>query len=323
MRTVSPTCSVLQVAGVVCCAVLLLLGEVRAQVAPPAVYVVEEGDTLYGIAREHGLTVDELRRLNELEGSTIYPGQELRVQPQQQSAQPQGSRADTSAAGSAPTGADAVPAPTATPFYGSHTVEPGATFYTIAARYGTSVDSLVALNDSVKVFLEPGQEIRLPVALGPPAHTVASGETIYDVAQRYGVSAKLIQHLNDLEHMTVREGQHLRIPGREAPAPQPRGTRRPVRETGPVTRYPASYEGRLMAGGARYDPERFVVSHSTLPIGTVVLLTNPANAHQTFAVVADRGPLDEQYVMDVSAAVHERLGLAEASFQAIDVRVMD
>ena len=43
-------------------------------------YRVHRGDSLYGIAQEYGLTVEELRRLNNLtKGHVIYPGQKLLV----------------------------------------------------------------------------------------------------------------------------------------------------------------------------------------------------------------------------------------------------
>ena len=42
-------------------------------------YRVVTGDTLSAIAKRHGTSVDELRRLNELEGSLIRVGQELRL----------------------------------------------------------------------------------------------------------------------------------------------------------------------------------------------------------------------------------------------------
>ncbi|HVH98406.1 MAG TPA: penicillin-insensitive murein endopeptidase [Enhygromyxa sp.] len=42
-------------------------------------YKVVSGDNLASIARRHGTTVDELRRLNDLDGSLIRVGQELKV----------------------------------------------------------------------------------------------------------------------------------------------------------------------------------------------------------------------------------------------------
>lgn len=55
-------------------AATLLLGVAGA-------YTVKKGDTLYSIATAHRLTVDELKRLNNLSGNTISVGQVLRVSP--------------------------------------------------------------------------------------------------------------------------------------------------------------------------------------------------------------------------------------------------
>ncbi|MFS0690331.1 3D domain-containing protein [Sporosarcina sp. 179-K 8C2 HS] len=45
----------------------------------PMTYVVEEGDTLFRIALNHDMTVDELMSLNNLSGETIYPGDVLTI----------------------------------------------------------------------------------------------------------------------------------------------------------------------------------------------------------------------------------------------------
>jgi LysM repeat protein len=42
-------------------------------------YTVQPKDTLYQIASRHGMTVGELKSMNNLNGDVIHPGQELKV----------------------------------------------------------------------------------------------------------------------------------------------------------------------------------------------------------------------------------------------------
>jgi len=42
-------------------------------------YKVQEGDSLWGIARSHGVSVQEIRTQNQLRGNTIHPGQVLQI----------------------------------------------------------------------------------------------------------------------------------------------------------------------------------------------------------------------------------------------------
>lgn len=51
--------------------------ETLASGAGPVEYFVRNGDSLWGIARQHGTSVDWLRSANNLRGSRIYPGQLL------------------------------------------------------------------------------------------------------------------------------------------------------------------------------------------------------------------------------------------------------
>jgi LysM repeat protein len=45
-------------------------------------HTVQQGDTLYSLAKRYGVSVDALRRWNNIKsGQSIYPGQELIVQP--------------------------------------------------------------------------------------------------------------------------------------------------------------------------------------------------------------------------------------------------
>ena len=317
MRTVVLTFGVLLLAG---------LGPtlVRAQAPSDSTYTVEDGDTLYSIAQTVGVSVRTLMRWNDLDDPDLQVGQTLRVRPPAGQA-PSSPRADTAAADpeAPPPGArppaDTTAPPTGPPPYGRHTVEAGETFVDLALRLGTTADSLFALNDSTTAPLPPGRTLRLPRRFGPPTHRVEEGETLYSVAGQYGVSVRALTAENDLEDDTLQVGRRLQIP---------RGAMEVPREwaapdsSGRVAVYPEAFAGRLTASGTAYDPEAFVVSHPSLPFGSVVLLSTRDPARHTFARVIDRGPVEEGVLLDVSDAVARALGVDGAEAPSVALRVV-
>ncbi|WP_067200618.1 LysM peptidoglycan-binding domain-containing protein [Microbacterium sp. XT11] len=121
-----------------------------------ATHVVVTGDTVYGIARTHGTTVDAILSLNGLSGdSVIYPGQTIAV----------------AGAPVAPAAPAAVAAPALSAAQ-SHVVAAGDTLFGIAKTYGTTTATLYALNGlGPGSIIYPGQSI---VVAAPPASSPAA-----------------------------------------------------------------------------------------------------------------------------------------------------
>ena len=324
MRTVALTFGVLLLAG-------LGAGPGPVQAQTDSTYTVEAGDTLYSIAQEAGVSVRTLMAWNDLDDTNLQVGQTLRVRPPTE---------ETSAAAPTDTAApetelsppnEPPPAPTDTAApadttvsagpspYGRHTVAAGETFIDLALRLGTTADSLFALNDSTTAPLAPGRTLRLPRRFGPPTHRVGEGETLYSVAGTYGVSVRVLRAENDLEGDSLRPGQRLRIPRPSAEVPREWAA---PDSTGRVALYPSAFAGRLTASGTAYDPEDFVVSHPSLPFGSVVLLSTRDPARHTFARVIDRGPVEEGVLLDVSAAVAQTLDLDDTEPAPVALRVV-
>jgi LysM repeat protein len=129
--------------------------------------------------------------------------------------------------------ADAVPAGGGGSGSGTHRVRPGETLSRIAARYGTTVDSLVALNGlSSANRILPGQSLRVRASggsrsggsqvtatvsttakRGTTTHRVRRGDNLWLIAQRYGTTVDRIKSDNGLRSNLLQVGQNLVING--------------------------------------------------------------------------------------------------------------
>lgn len=91
-----------------------------------------------------------------------------------------------------------------------YTVQPGDTLSSIARRFGTTVDKLMALNGLTnRSVVLAGQRLRVPVAV----HIVARGETLAGIARAYGTTVQEILELNELENPSlIFAGQRLLVP---------------------------------------------------------------------------------------------------------------
>ncbi|WP_022798882.1 C40 family peptidase [Thermus islandicus] len=100
----------------------------------------------------------------------------------------------------------------------THTVAPGDTLFSLARRYGTTVEELMRLNGLASFLLQPGQVLRLPEK--GRVHVVAPGDTLYSIARRYGTTVEELMRLNGLASAELKVGQRLLLPGGATALPQ-------------------------------------------------------------------------------------------------------
>jgi LysM repeat protein len=135
-----------------------------------------------------------------------------------------------------PTAIPLVTAVPATPVPGEfeYTVQWGDTLYSLALRFNTTVDAIVALNGLQNAsYIRVGQVLRISGTASPAPvpgtggeYTVQAGDTLYSIALRYGTTVEAIQSANGIVNPTyIRVGQMLIIPGGSGtPAPTAGGT---------------------------------------------------------------------------------------------------
>lgn len=90
----------------------------------------------------------------------------------------------------------------------------------------------------------------------------------------------------------------------------------------------ASFYGRELAGnrtasGERFDPARLTAAHRTLPLGSQVRVTNPANGQSVIVTVNDRGPFHSNRLIDLSKAAADKIGISRAGSGKVELAVLE
>jgi len=93
-------------------------------------------------------------------------------------------------------------------------------------------------------------------------------------------------------------------------------------ETGTASWYGPGFDGRPTADGEIYDMNQMTAAHKTLPLPSVVEVSNLQNGRAVRLRVNDRGPFVGDRLIDVSRRAAQLLGFANSGMAPVRVRVM-
>lgn len=93
------------------------------------------------------------------------------------------------------------------------------------------------------------------------------------------------------------------------PAPSTNLTRVGTPEVGQASWYGEEFQGHTTANGEHFDMNTLTCAHRTLPLGSLLRVTNLRNRKSVLVRVNDRGPMLEDRILDLSRAAAQRIGL--------------
>jgi LysM repeat protein len=188
--------------------------------ADASTYTVRDGDSLWGIATRHEITLQRLLDLNKLRvDSVIWAGQVLRVKPA-----PGPAPGNAPAGGSAPSAPPAAPParPPSPPSPSTYTVQRGDNLWRIAVEHGLTLGRLTELNGiTASSVILPGQVLvvkaappapSVPSPVPPSTYVVVAGDSLWGIASRHGLTVSALAALNKLGlESVIVPGQRLRV----------------------------------------------------------------------------------------------------------------
>src|SRR5207245_7437575 len=93
-------------------------------------------------------------------------------------------------------------------------------------------------------------------------------------------------------------------------------------ETGLASWYGEAFDGQATANGEIYDLNQLSAAHKTLPLPSVVEVTNLRNGRSLRLRVNDRGPYVDGRVIDVSRRAAQLLGFETAGTTPARVKIL-
>lgn len=99
----------------------------------------------------------------------------------------------------------------------NYTVQKGDSLWSIANKYGVSVEELKNANNLSSNLLNVGQTLKIPSEKEPTAgdysvYTVSKGDSLYSIAKKYNLSVNDLVKYNNLSSTNLSVGQQLLIP---------------------------------------------------------------------------------------------------------------
>lgn len=102
-----------------------------------------------------------------------------------------------------------------------------------------------------------------------------------------------------------------------------RGTAPLSRETGTAAWYGKEYQGKKTASGEVFDMNLFTAAHRTLPLGTVIRVTNLENEKSVTVSINDRGPFTRNRMLDLSYAAARELGFVAQGTGRVQIDILE
>ena len=155
-------------------------------------YIVQKGDTLYGIAKRFNTSVQSIKELNNLSSNNLSIGTSLKINNNNETD------------------------PMECIVY---TVKKGDSLYSIASKYNTTVNEIKRYNNLNSDLLNIGDRIVIPCNVENNyktgeeyvMYTVVNGDSLYSIASKFNTTVDNIKKINGLSNNNLAVGQKLII----------------------------------------------------------------------------------------------------------------
>lgn len=285
------------------------------RVAPPdggnrVTHEVQQGESLFGISRNYGVTIAEIQSWNSLEGTSIEVGRTLVLYPDSSPGEQTATPSISEIEQMDPEERTSIVQQMQEPGQGSDTyvVRSGDNLTQIARRFDMSVQELRSLNSLHGDMLRVGQRLTVKRLQAPPSiaegaenstpqgkfasYRLQSGENTGTLLSRFQMSEAELAALNPgINVASLSSGQQVTVllpPTRTFPNPFRENASLDDLGTVPASPYSPDDSAIPTASGELYNPDQLTAAHANIMLGSIIYVENPANNRGVFVKINDR-----------------------------------
>lgn len=144
-------------------------------------YIVQRGDTLFKIARNNGVAVEDIIAANNLVSNLIYPGQIIIIPKT---------------------------VPSGNVYFEEYTIEVDDTMEKIAEKLNVRLDLLTKYNDITKLLLVENQVIKIPRPY--QLHTITDQDSLESILMQYNMTLEELVKANMDAWLAIGQTIHVR-----------------------------------------------------------------------------------------------------------------
>lgn len=158
-------------------------------------YVVKRGDNLYSIARQYGVNVNDLKKINNLTSDILSIGQIINIPSSTTIVTPSEDEIINEE--------------------NTYVVKNGDTLWSISRIYNVSIDDIKSKNNLTSDILTVGSVLTIPTGMNTGndiiVYKVQKGDSLWKLARDYKTTINDIKQLNNLKSDVLKVGDELQI----------------------------------------------------------------------------------------------------------------
>ncbi|AUS13182.1 peptidoglycan endopeptidase [Bacillus subtilis] len=296
-----------------------------------SVYTVKSGDSLWLIANEYKMTVQELKKLNGLSSDLIRAGQKLKVSGTVSSSSSSSTKSNSNKSSSSSSKSSSNKSSSSSSSTGTYKVQLGDSLWKIANKVNMSIAELKVLNNLKSDTIYVNQVLKTKSSGSDTSskdtsskpnqnsattkYTVKSGDSLWKIANNYNLTVQQIRNVNNLKSDVLYVGQVLKLTGKASSGTSSSSSSSSNASSGTTTTYTVKSGDSLWVIAQKFNVtaqqirEKNNLKTDVLQVGQKLVITGKASSSSSSSGSSNTTISTSAKINTMIAAAKEQIGV--------------